>query len=860
MQKKIIFLLFVGWVWSIPATCQSNTTEPQANQPDTLSREAGLEPDIPLITLSVEEIEGDAEAYDISSLLQGSRDIYVSTAGYNFGAARYRIRGYDSENTMVMINGIPVNDPETGRAFYSTWGGLNDATRMSVGHSGIGVIRESFGAIGGVTNIVTRASEYSPTTRITYSNANRSYVHRGMFTHATGMQDNGWALTLSGSRRAAEEAYVKGTFYDAWAYFLSAERKLNENHSLGLIAFGAPSRTGRPGVATQEIYDLTGNNFYNPNWGYQNGEVRNSRVNNYHTPYLIFSHYWDPSEQTNITTSFAYAFGRGGSTALNWYDSHASYDDWDFNLAGDPRPDYYRWLPSYYSNDPQMQAELTHLWQNDEHFRQINWDWLYNANAKNLYAVENANGTPGNTVSGFRSKYIVEERRTDRNQLVLNANLVHILNPTHTLSGGMNISLAKTHQFKVVEDLLGGEWWLDIDQFAERDFADPGMAQNDLRNPNRLVGEGDTFGYDFTGNINQYQLFVQSEWVLPRWDFFLSASLSQTSFWRTGHMQNARFPDNSLGDSEKQNFTNFGTKGGVTYKLTGRHYFTANAAYITRAPFFRNAYVSSRVRDHVIDNLQSESIISGDISYFIRSPRFKSRLTLFYTDFTDQTWSRSFYHEAFRTFVNYIMSDVDTRHLGVELGIDLEISPTLSSYLVAGTGDYFYNSRPTVTIARDNDFEVVADQRTVYLKNYKIGGMTHSAASAGLRYNSPRYWFAGINGNVFGDIYIDINPDRRTSEAVQNLVPSDPQWDQMLQQEKMDPGFTLDLFAGKSWRIGNDYTVNVNLSISNLLDAKDLSIGGFEQLRYDAQEPGKFGTRYFYLYGRTYFLNLAFQF
>jgi hypothetical protein len=816
--------------------------------------------EIPIITLSIDDIEGDAESHDISSLLQGSRDIYVSTAGYTFGNARYRIRGYDSENTIVMINGIPVNDPETGRAFYSTWGGLNDATRMSVSHNGVGVSRESFGGIGGATNITTRASEYSPGTRITYSNANRSYVHRAMFTHATGMQDNDWALTISGSRRSAREGYVKGTFYDAWAYFASAERRLNNQHSVGLIAFGAPSKTGRPGVATQEIYDLVGDNFYNPNWGYQNGEIRNSRINHYHTPYLILSHYWDYTPETQITTSASYTFGRGGSTALNWYDSHVSFDEWDYHLAGDPRPDYYRWLPSFHVNDADMFDRLTDLWTNNEDFRQLNWEWMYNANHNNLFAARNVNGEAGNTVIGNRSKYIIEERRNDRRQLVFNSNLSHQFDPTLTVSGGVNISLAKTNQFKIMTDLLGGDWWLDIDQFAERDFADQDMAQNDLRNPNRLISEGDKFGYDFTGNINQYSIFAQSEWILPSWDFFVAASFIQTSFWRTGHMQNARFPDNSYGDSEKNHFSNFGIKGGSTYKITGRHYVTANAAFLTRAPYFRDAYISSRVRDHVIENLESETIMTGDLSYIIRSPRIKSRLTVFYTDFTDQTWSRSFYHDELRTFVNYIMTGVDTRHMGVELGIDIVISPTLSGYIVAGTGDYFYNSRPTVTIARDNDFEIMADQRTVYLQNYKIGGMTHTAGSVGLRYDSPKYWFAGINANYFDDVYVDINPDRRTSDAVQNLTTADPQWEQLLGQEKMNPGYSLDLFVGKSWRIAYQYYINLNVSVNNLLDTKDFSIGGFEQLRYDSHDPNRFPSKYFYMYGRTYFVNLAFRF
>jgi len=824
---------------------------------DTIEIPERPEFDFPVI--SIEDIEGDAESHDISSLLQGSRDVFVSTAGFTFGQARFRIRGYDSENTTVMINGIPVNDPETGRAFYSNWGGLNDATRMTVTHEGIGVSRENFGGIGGATNIITRASQYSPNTRVTFSNSNRSYAHRAMFTHSTGMQENGWALTLSGSRRIAQEGqgYVEGTFYDAWGYFLSAERKINNQHSLGLIAFGAPSETGRPGVATQEAYDLSGNNFYNPNWGFQNGEARNSRVNSYHTPWIMLNHYYDPTPDITIQTSAAYTFGKGSSSALNWFDGERPFPG---QFEGhDPRPDYYRYLPSFYANDPVRFNQYTQLWQNDETFRQLNWDLMYQYNMKNLYTQTDVDGIAGNNIEGLRSKFIVEDRRNDRNNFVLNSYANARLNPTTFLSGGINISLAKTHQYKLAGDLLGGDWWVDIDQFALRDATDMDFAQNDLRNPNRLVREGDRFGYDFTGNINKFEAFAQSEWVLPRWDFYVAGNVSQTTFWRTGHMQNGRFPENSLGDSEKQNFTNFGLKGGTTFKLTGRHYFTANAAYLTRAPFFRDAYISSRVRDDLIPVLNSENIMSGDVSYIVRTPMVKSRLTMFFSEFQDQTWSRSFYHEEFRTFVNYSMYGVDQRHMGVELGMDINLSSTLSMSLVGGTGDYIYSSRPTVTITRDNDRELLAEEKTVYWKNFKVGGMTHTAGSVGLRYNSPRFWFIGTNLNYYDDIYLDINPDRRTADALGNFVESDPNWRDIISQEQLDNAFTLDFFGGRSWRIARRYFINLNISVSNALDNTDFRIGGFEQLRYDSNNIERFPAKYFYMYGRTYFINLAFR-
>ncbi|MFW5792857.1 MAG: TonB-dependent receptor plug domain-containing protein [Bacteroidota bacterium] len=803
--------------------------------------------DSSVISLSADEIESDSQSHDISRLLAGSRDVYVNTAGYDFGQARYRIRGYDSENTLVLMNGVPVNDMETGRAYYSNWGGLNDATRMTEGYSGIGVMRSTFGRIGGATNITTRASQFRRTSKVTYSLANRSYSNRIMLTHASGVMDNGWSFAVSGSRRWADEGYVEGTFYDAWGYFLSAEKLFNDNHSVGLIVLGAPSRRGSQGVSTQEVYDLAGSNYYNSNWGYQNGEKRNARVGTYHQPLSILSHYWDLTDNTLLTTSAALSFGRGGRTALNWYD------------AQDPRPDYYRYVPSYYPNDPQMAEYYNDQWQNNPEFGQLDWNSFYEANVKNLYSVADADGIEGNTVTGNRSKYLLEERRIDHQRITLTSNIESLYSENLVLSGGVNVRLHKGYQFKVVDDLMGGDWWLDVDQFAERDFADPYMSQTDVNNPNRLVEEGDKFGYDYIANVNDYEGYGQAQFFFPKYDFYVAANLSHTTFWRTGNMKNPRFPDNSFGDSEKQNFTNFGFKGGFTYKFSGRHYVETNLTYMTRAPFFWNSYVSPRVRDNLVTGLSNETIYGGDLSYIIRTPRIKSRLTVFYTEFKDQTWSRSFYHDELRTFVNYIMTDVDKRHLGAELGIDINITSTLSGHIVAGTGDYIYNSRPIVTIARDNDFEVIQEQRIVYLQNYKVGGMTHTAASVGLRYNSPKYWFVGLSGSYFDDIYIDINPDRRTEEAVSDFVVEDGVWEDVINQEQLKHNFTVNMFGGKSWRINRKYFIRVNVSVNNLLNNTGFAMGGFEQLRYNNREVDRFPPKYFYLYGRSYFINLSFN-
>ncbi len=833
----VLFVIFLG------------TAYVAVSQEDTLSGSEAYP--LPSFNLSATELEGYGESQDVSGLLMSSRDIFESTAGYTFGQARYRIRGYDTENTAVLINGIKVNDVSSGRAYWGSWGGLNDALRNQSIYTGINASKLSFGGIGGQTNITTRASTYGKGLKLTYSSANRSYRNRVMVLYSTGMMENGWALTLSGSRRWAEEGYVKGTFYDAWSYFISAEKKINDRHSIGLIAYGAPNKRGRNGMAVQEANDLVNDNHYNPYWGYQNGEIRNARIGNYHQPMIMLSHYWDISEKTKLTSSLYYNFGRGGSTALSWA------------YGNDPRPDYYRNLPSYALSNGDYSTYLyqTRMWEQDEAYRQLDWDAFYFANSNKLRTIYNVNGIEGNTVQGNRSKYIIEDRRNDKSQMGFNMNLNSDVNEHLNVAGGLDLVRFKGFHFNEVVDLLGGDYYLDIDkyadQFQESIYSDE--SQSDLQTPNRVAYVGDKIGHDYTSNVNTYSGFAQADFTYSKFDFYLAAQLSFTEFWRTGHMQNGKFPENSLGDSEKNRFTNYGVKGGIVYKINGKNFISANGEYGTRAPFFRNSYVSPRTRNFTVTNLQSETILSGDLNYRIRMKGVKARLSLYYTTFTDQTWSRSFYHEDLNSYVNYQMTGVDKVHAGMELGLEVNITPELVATGVYGRGQFIYDSRPLVTITADNTAEILAQDRVVYLENYYIGGMPQTIGSVGLKYNSPKYWWLGVNLNYFDDIYLTPNPVRRTAETIDAFAQDDYRVEAALEQEKLDEGFTLDLFAGKSWRVKSKYYIGLSLNVSNILNEQSLATGGYEQYRYDPENPGKFPPKYFYLYGTQYFLNINFR-
>jgi hypothetical protein len=406
---------------------------------------------------------------------------------------------------------------------------------------------------------------------------------------------------------------------------------------------------------------------------------------------------------------------------------------------------------------------------------------------------------------------------------------------------------------------MGGDFWLDVDRFAEQEANDPNIQQNDIATPNKTVEVGDRFGYDYVIHVNKYELFGRYARSFSKVDVYGSLQAGLTSFWRNGIMINGKFPETSGGKSEITNLPVYGIKGGATWKLSGRHFISANAAVISRAPDTRSAFISPRTRNDIVNNIVAEQILSGDINYIIRYPNLKARFTGYYTQMNNQLWLRTFYHDGYNNFVNYVMRDVDQLFYGIETGIEATFFTSWTVVGVFATGDYLFNNRPLATVTRDNMAELLAEDKLIYLKNYHVGGMPETAASLGLKYTGKKFWFAGFNANYYTDIYVELNPDRRTEEAVARYTTSDPQWNEILDQQKLPSAFTVDAYIGKSIKI-KKYFLNINASVNNVLDKKDFKVYGTEQLRYDPNDINAFPTRYAYHLGRTFFAMVSLRF
>ncbi|WP_298417407.1 carboxypeptidase regulatory-like domain-containing protein [uncultured Kordia sp.] len=843
-----------------------------------------VQEDVTLISLTDDELNDDSTAADnISGLLQSSRDIYLRTAAFEFGATFFRVRGLDSENGTVLINGIEMNKQFNGRPQWSNWGGLNDVVRNQELTNGLSASDYTFGGILGTTNINTRASQYREGGRVTYSSSDRSYTNRIMASYSSGLLESGWAYTISAGRRWGDEGFNDGTFYDANSLLISVEKVLNDKHSINFTGIYAPNRRGQSSANTQEVFDLKGIR-YNDFWGYQDGEKRNSRVRRVVEPILMLNHNWDISEKTRLNTNIAYQFGEQGRSRLDFGGTDLDASGFPIGSGLNPSPTYYQKLPSYFARnfpeDPALEFGAQQAFIEDG---QIDWAALYRANQNNLVAG-------GNAVN------ILYEDRSDDKQLTANTIFNTSINDNITLNAGATFTSLKSENFAEVLDLLGGRGFLDVDGFASEFVTDPNGVQNDVRNPNRVVTEGDRFRYNFEIQSNTIGGFAQAQFKYKKVDFFVAASVKNTTYQRNGIYQNGGFANNSFGEGEKLSFTGIGAKAGFTYKLTGRHVFDFNGGYITKAPSIRNTYANSRENHNIVPNITEEKITSFDASYIFRSPIVKARLTGYYTKIQDANEISFYYADGIfasvdgetvntntngQAFIQEILQGVDKRHIGGELGIEAQVTSTIKLKGVASLGQYTYDNNPDLYISSENfggvnlgAGEGVLPLGETNLENYRVAGGPQRAFSAGFEYRDPDYWWFGATTNFFSNAYIDVSPLQRSSNFYTDFSDGqvfndyDPELArELLRQEQFDDYMLVNLVGGKSWKLG-DYYVGFFASINNVFD-KEYKTGGFEQgrnanfreLRDDsALETRVFGNRYWYGRGRTYFLNLYFRF
>ncbi|MBO7300642.1 MAG: TonB-dependent receptor [Tidjanibacter sp.] len=836
------------------------------------------------------DTSNDSQSTPVS--LSASKDVFNNIAGYKFGALRFRTRGYDQNTEIIYLNGVEMTDANSGNGTWSLWSGLNEATRnqestyaTSVGTSGVG-------GINGTTNILARASQMRQGFRTGFVTSSGSYRHRVMATYASGMQDNGWAYAASVSARLGGNDFVEGVTYNAWAYFLSAEKQINKNNQVSFTFFGVPTERGAQMAATDEAYGLAGSYWYNPNVGMQNGELRNARVRSYHEPVAMANWFYTPDDNTKITAAIAFRFGQNGYSALDW------------NGAADPRADYYRNLPSYWTQkgDDQHAEDLYYAWrENPTKMKYVDFDRLYNINynsnpANGDQPTLNYEGTgiEESVANQNRSRYIISERHTDQRDLRIKLQAEHTLDRNQSVMAGIDFRRNRTEYYTSIKDLLGGDYWVNVDNFAERDVhaaEDRKLTINDMsRSDNYIVREGEKYGYDYYAHSTVGKIWGVYNLHNATTRLVLAGEASYTNFYREGLYQKGLFENNSLGDSEHLNFFGYNLKANYIYEPTGSTSLQLSAVAQQNAPYFQDAFVSPRTRNTVAPNLTTEKVMSFDVAYTYKVPWLQLRASAYYTTIKDQSKLISFYDDVWAAFSNMSLSGIDSRYYGVELGFKMPIIADLSLSGAASWGDYTYTSNPYFSQTRDNTAATLVENAKVYWKGMKVESTPQLALNLGLNYRTSNNIYLSIDAEYFDNMYLSMNPLYRTLSAMSGRVDAsiiDSQFDgttediirhaaydgeadsirELTGQEKFAPAFVMNASIGKTWYVGGNQ-IGFSFEIKNLTNTITKT-GGFEQMRLFSDDEfeattgtrySRFNSKYFYLYGTNYYLNIYFRF
>lgn len=867
-------------------------------------------------TFTESQLDEDNDAAQTVSNIQGN-DPYLSEVGYAFSAMRFKVRALDNQYNQTYINGLQMFDTESGRFNYSSVGGLNDATRNKEGIGFGQVANYGISDVGGAQSINMRASQIAAGSKLSVSACNRNYVGRVMFTHATGYNKNGWAFAGSAGYRGAPMGWgnVDGTFYNSFSYFLSAQKRINPLHEISLVTYGAPTERAQQGASTEEVYALANSHYYNSNWGYQGGKKRSARVVNSFDPTAIFTWDWKSLDGTKkVTTNAGFHYSMYASSALGWSGD-----------AYDPRPDYYKNLPSsifdvydptknnaqYLEENPHILDQWNYLynyWTSDEAHRQINWDRMYYVNRQN----------------GGEALYYMENRHNDQMTTALSSTFNHSVDTHNKYALGVQLNTTKGMHYKTMNDLMGAQYYTDIDKFASNDYgAGSPEAQNDLLHPNRRIQVGDTFGYNYNVFVHKARLWGQYEHNNGPWYAAVSGHLDGTIMEREGLMQNGRYVDYSYGKSGAAKFLSGGAKVTVAWSPNPNHRIQLTNTRDSRAPEARNSFVAPHVQNNYVNNLKVEQIMSTELSYKFVFGKFSGKVGGYHAYFKNGVEQTTFYNDQQSTFTYLTMSGVDRRHYGVEAAFNLQVTSSLSFHLLGTYGEAKYISNPYAQlnpegsdgkeIAKLNTYQVthtlpdntqlvIKDDLCVVADGMRVGGTPLTAVTLGVKYNVSG-WFFQLNANYYDRVYLAFSPYQRlnTTYATAGKVHfpvSGNQYDvtkaemereggilydnngrivasYAKEQEKFKGGFMLDASIGKYIRMRHGKSLSINLSLQNITNNTKMRTGGYEQNRddfYYTESGGQYtkgegkaysfshNPKYYYAFPFNFFLNIGFKF
>ena len=485
-------------------------------------------------TIKAADIERKLGSKEFPEVLKSTPGVYATKSGGGFGDGRINVRGFNSENVAVMINGVPVNDMENGRVYWSNWAGLSDVTSAMQVQRGLGASKVAVPSIGGTINILSKTSDVEKGGNIIASTGNDGYQKYG-FTLSTGLMDSGLAATVSFAKIEGE-GYIDGTQFKGFNYFVNLSKEINENHKLSFTSFGAPQRHGqRQNMSTIDTYrNAESGNRFNPDWGYKNGQVTHIEDNFYHKSQTSLNHYWTMSDESSLSTAVYASFGTGGGGGT----AGTNRDLFGVRIGGSDQP----------------------------------------VDLDNIVEINRANGALG-------SEAILRASRNDHEWFGVLSTFKTKVSDKLDLIAGLDWRTYTGKHFREVTDLLGGQFYYD-DNNVNNPNAALSVGDKMGYNNDGKVGWLGFFGqleYG-TDNFNAFVSTSIQKTSYQRIEYFLYDLSTEAG--------------RDLATTDKINLNGYSIKGGANYKLDDVQKVFANIGYFERPAIFTavfNGYNNTKI-------------------------------------------------------------------------------------------------------------------------------------------------------------------------------------------------------------------------------------------------------------------------
>ena len=774
-------------------------------------------------------IEEKLGTQEFPEILKSTPGVYATKNGGGYGDSKINMRGFQSANVAVMVNGVPMNDMEWGGVYWSNWTGLTDVARSIQTQRGLGASKVSAPSVGGSINIVTRTIDAKKGGFVSYAMGDDGY-NKILFNVSTGLTKNGWAMTLLGGKTWGD-GYVKGTEFEAYNYFINIAKKIGDNHQISFSAFGSPQWHNQRGAydgltieGWQQVKNYMNGDSpykYNATFGYgKNGERKTSSYNVYHKPQISLNHLWQINDKSSLSTALYASIGRGYGYSGQGYTSTLS-NSW------------------YGSTDGTLNTT----------YRNSDGTFAYDQ----IYAL--------NEASQNGSQMAMSKSINNHNWYGLLSTFTSSLTKEISYYLGLDLRYYKGQHTNELVDLYGGDFY--IDRYRANVSADNNSAAA-LGSAfiNQKLKVGDVVYRNYNGYVMQEGVFGQIEYNKDKLSSFISGSVSNTGYWR----KDLFYYDAQHAKSETLNFIGYTVKGGANYNLTENHNIFANIGYISRAPFFSGgAFLSSTVSNATNPDAINEKIFSLEVGYGYHSQYFSANINAYRTAWLDKTTTRTTtLKNGDRATIN--MSGVDALHQGVELDLVahplnwLDITGMLSvgdwKWNSNATG-YFYDSagQPlTDKYAADGVTPIIASgiqaadhaKMTVYQKGTPVGGSAQTTAAAGAKFKLSSDLKVGLDYTLYARNYADFALASTDINMNGSKTFENP-W-------RIPSAGLVDLNASYSFKIGSNRAVLYG-NVENLFDQKYIA---------DAYDGGghnwQSAYRVFYGFGRTYSVRLKLNF